>query len=255
MMRVLWRAAAIMLLLTAGLVILFSVFRFLSRAHRLLIKRGWSRLLLLICGISIRFPGGRSLPKGPLLVVMNHVSWLDIFVLNALMPCTFIAKSEIRRWPFVGWLVAGSGTVFIERGSRHAVRHVNHEIFKRMSNGEIIAFFPEGSTSEGASVLPFHASLFAMAIADSNSGRPSARVVPVAVQYFQNGLRSTIPAYVGQQTLVDSIVRILSARQLSVQLSILEPIDPGPSGMTRQGLADMAQQKIGDVIKAVYQSR
>lgn len=251
MMRVLWRLAALTLLLAAGLAILFLIFIFLPHRQRLTMKRTWSRLLLAICGIRLRGDTGPpTLPQGPVLVVMNHVSWLDIFVLNARIPSTFVAKAEIRRWPLVGWLVAGSGTVFIERGSRHAVRHVNHEIIRRMAQGEIVAFFPEGSTSEGHTMLPFHTSLFAMAIPEPESGRGAASVVPVALRYFQGDRPSTIPAYVGDQSLVDSIYKILSAQDLSVRVAILEPIDPASAPFTRHALADLARQRIGDALGA-----
>src|SRR3546814_8318273 len=87
----------------------------------------WSRVLMRLCGVAVRIKGE---PKrsGPVLWVANHVSWVDIFVLNSIRPTSFVAKSDIRRWPVLGWLVAGAGTVFIERGNRNAIRAVTEQM-------------------------------------------------------------------------------------------------------------------------------
>ena len=94
------------------------------------------------------------------MIVANHVSWLDIFVINALDPCRFVAKAEIRSWPVMGWLAAGAGTVFIARGNRRELRHIFKGIVSVLAQGQRVAFFPEGTTSRQGEVLPFHANLF-----------------------------------------------------------------------------------------------
>ncbi|NDH31227.1 MAG: 1-acyl-sn-glycerol-3-phosphate acyltransferase, partial [Betaproteobacteria bacterium] len=119
------------------------------------------------CGLAFEIqaaPDGVIEPQPGELVVMNHISFIDILALDALRPVHFIAKSEIRKWPVIGILCDRTGTIFIERGKRHAV----HDVLKTMANelrqGEVVSFFPEGTTSDGRQLLPFHANLFEAAV-------------------------------------------------------------------------------------------
>ena len=115
-----------------------------------------------------------ALPPGRL-VVANHLSWLDIFAIDALCPASFVAKSEIARWPLVGTLVARAGTLFIERGRRHAVHRLIEHIERSLQAGGRVAVFPEGTTGAGHALLPFHANLIQAAV------DAQAPVVPVLV--------------------------------------------------------------------------
>lgn len=256
MMRIVGRAVLLSLLVLVGLLILFSVYRFMPLAQRCRTRRLWSRMLLAISGVALQVERSHGqTADSPMLVVMNHVSWLDIFVLNSVMPATFIAKSEIRRWPLVGWLLVGTDTLFIERASRHAVRHVNHQILERLASGEHVAFFPESTTSDGSMVLPFHSSLFAMAItrtksADGSVGAAVAPpcVLPVVLRYFQHDAPSLIPAYIGDQTFLESVLQIISARGLRVRLRMLEPMMPPGPEISRQMLAQMAHQRVSSAL-------
>lgn len=251
MIRVLWRASALLLMLLAGLAILFSFYRWLPLARQQAIKRAWSQSLLAACGLTLEVkPSADGLAPQAALIAMNHISWLDIFALNAVMPATFVAKSEIRRWPLVGWLVAGTGTVFIERGSRHAVRNANHRIAARLAAGEPVAFFPEGTTSDGSDVLPFHTSLFAAAIRDHAPDKPQFPLLPVAISYHCDGHKTDAAAYVGDQSLMNSIFCVLSARRLSVRLQILKAMEHLPFEMTRHALASRSHE----LIRAAIQS-
>lgn len=118
MIRLILRAGLLLLMLVIGLMTLFSLYRLLPLGQRCWLRKIWSRLLLSACGVALDIqPNAYRISKTPMLVVMNHVSWLDIFVLNSVMPATFIAKSEIRQWPLVGWLLQGADTLFIERSS------------------------------------------------------------------------------------------------------------------------------------------
>ena len=261
MIRLLLRAVMLALLLFIGLAILFSFYRFLPLYRRCTMRRIWSRALLAASGVSLevtRSAGARRQGHdiAPMLIVMNHVSWLDIFVLNSVMPATFIAKSEIRQWPLVGWLLMGTDTLFIERASRHAVRHVNHRIVERLTRGEHVAFFPESTTSDGVSVLPFHASLFAMAVvrtrtADGPEAFTPPQVQPTAVRYFQWGRPTLIPAYIGEQTFMDSVMKILSSRGVSVRLHVLDPMLAADPEVTRQMLAKMAHARVHAAVQAM----
>ena len=256
MIRLVWRAVLLSALLLIGLAILFSFYRFMPLAQRCAMRRIWSRMLLAISGVALQVERSHGQPvDSPMLLVMNHVSWLDIFVLNSVMPATFIAKSEIRQWPLVGWLLVGTDTLFIARASRHAVRHVNHQILDRLTRGEHVAFFPESTTSDGSMVLPFHSSLFAMAVTRTKSADGSVAavasppcVLPVVLRYFQYATPSLIPAYIGDQTFIQSVLQILSTRGLRVRLRVLEPMMPPGPEISRQMLAQMAHQRVSSAL-------
>lgn len=200
-----------------GLFCVGILFPFIRPGARANLNRAWSRRLMAFCGIRIRV-SGQPLLSGPALWVANHVSWIDIFVLNSVRATAFIAKSEIRKWPLLGWLVAGAGTLFIERGQRHAVQAMAVAVQARFQAGEAVSLFPEGTTSEGDTVLPFHASLFEPARA---AGVP---VQPVVLRFLHQGRRSALAAFVGEETLVANLWRVLGATGLAVEVEFIDPI-------------------------------
>jgi 1-acyl-sn-glycerol-3-phosphate acyltransferase len=234
--RLAWRLARILLHLIEGLAKCALVFPWASPATRQRLTLGWSRRLLGICGVRLtRVDGAPALAHA--LVVANHVSWLDIFVINALYPSRFVAKAEIRRWPVVGWLVAMAGTVFIARGNRRDLRHVFKGLVASLQTGERVAFFPEGETAPPGVVLPFHANLFEAAI------DAKVPVQPFALKYVDAGgaLHHAVD-FTGDTTFVDSVMRILRADGLEAQLACLEPIEA--AGAHRRDLAQAARAEI-----------
>jgi 1-acyl-sn-glycerol-3-phosphate acyltransferase len=115
--------------------------------------RNWSHRLLAICGVRLVVKG--ALSDSPALIVCNHVSWLDIFAVNTCRPCRFVAKSDIRDWPLIGWLCDRAGTIFIARGRQRDVRRIFQGLVTSIHAGERVAFFPEGTVSLQGTVLPF----------------------------------------------------------------------------------------------------
>lgn len=190
--------------------------------------RAFARGLLVICGVRLRAEHPHQIPA-PALLVGNHVSWLDIFAVHALAPVTFIAKSEIRSWPVIGQLVMASGTLFIERGNRAAMPGVIAEARARFDRQERVMFFPEGTTSDGMTLLKFHSSLFVLA-----ERQPDLPVVPITIRYS-----SDRTAYIGEMTLVGSMVRILSNPQVEVSLQVHKPLSV--EDRRRQILAEAAR--------------
>jgi len=183
-------------------------------------------------GIDIRMTGTLVHPN--VIVVANHVSWLDIFALHAAGPVRFIAKAEIERWPVLGRLVGGVGTLFIERARRHDTHRVNQEVAKALDAGDIVAVFPEATTSDGTSVLPFKGSLL-QPIVDA-----AGAVQPVAIRYRTlTGLRSTVPAYVDDVTFVGSFWRVSGAAELVVDIVAAKPLPA--QGKHRRELAQQAR--------------
>lgn len=240
--RLAWRLARILLHLVEGLAKCALLFPWASAATRNRLTLNWSRRLLGICGVTVRqMPGAPAL--GHALVVANHVSWLDIFVINALHPSRFVAKSEIRSWPVVGWLVAMAGTVFIVRGNRRDLRHIFKSLVASLQEGERVAFFPEGATAPPGTMLPFHANLFEAAI------DASVPVQPYALKYV-DGQGRYHPAvdFTGSTTFVESVMSILGADGIEACLTCLAPIDA--QGGHRRELALAAHDEIARAMAA-----
>ncbi len=152
------------------------------------------------------------------LALANHVSWMDIFAINAVLPSRFIAKAEIGKWPLLGILVSGGGTLYIERGRRHAVAAMNKTVREHLKLGETIVVFAEGTTTDGSVLLPFHSNVIAPAL------DVDAQIWPIAIRYTERGKRSSAAAFIGEMGLFTSLARILVADQLVVEVALLPPI-------------------------------
>lgn len=232
----------ILLHLVEGLAKCALLFPWASAATRNRLTLAWSRRLLGVCGVRLRhMPGAPAL--GHALVVANHVSWLDIFVIDALHPSRFVAKADIRQWPVVGWLVGMAGTVFIARGNRRDLRHVFKGLVASLQAGERVAFFPEGETAPPGVVLPFHANLFEAAI------DAKVPVQPYAIKYVdKQGRFHPAVDFTGDTSFVASVMKILRADGLEAQLTCLEPLES--RGAHRRELALAAHDKIERVMRA-----
>ncbi|QJE00611.1 1-acyl-sn-glycerol-3-phosphate acyltransferase [Massilia forsythiae] len=235
-----WRLARLAVHLARGLATCAIVFPWAGAGLRERLVRGWSARLLKICRVRVEQAAGAA-PLAHALIVCNHVSWLDIFVINALLPCRFVAKAEIRAWPVLGWLVQQAGTVFIARGNRRDLRHIFKGLVDALGQGQRVAFFPEGTTSLQGRLLPFHANLFEAAI---DAG---AAVQPYALAYLdrEGGWHHGVD-YVGETTFVDSILRILDGPPVRARLACLVPL--APHGRHRRDLAQAAQLAIAGAL-------
>jgi 1-acyl-sn-glycerol-3-phosphate acyltransferase len=213
-----WRATRVTLHVARGLATTIAVFPFVGPPRkRTLIKR-WSARLLALLNIEARVQGALDDAGGNVLIVANHVSWLDIFVLNAQQPARFVAKSELASWPFAGRLIRGAGTIFVHRERRHDTRRVNHHAAQALSSGDIVAVFPEGTTTDGTTLLRFHASLL-QPVVESHG-----HVQPVALRYRDaHGATSAAPVY-GDETIASSFWRVCGERRLVVEVIASTPI-------------------------------
>ena len=250
-LRRLWRLPALAGLLLGGLVTVFVVFPRVGPARRETLIATWSGWLMAACGAEVReqcapgaqaltaMRGGHGAGQGRLLV-SNHVSWLDIFAIDALAPASFAAKAEIASWPLAGTLVARAGTVFVERGRRHAVHGVIQRMGEKLSEGLRAAVFPEGTTSDGRRLLPFHGNLVQSAL---NAGAP---VVPIGLRYVDpDGEPSHAAMFVGDTTFLASVWRITGHPRLIVEVHVLPAIGPAPA-LTRQQVVQQARAAIGE---------
>lgn len=225
-----------------GLAITLLFFPLLSLAGRRRLVEKWSSQLLSMMNVKKRlkgFPQDR-LP-GNVIMVANHISWLDIFVLNSTQAARFVAKKEMRKWPLVGLLVASCGTLFIERENRRDARRINDRISEVLVQGDCVAIFPEATTSDGTSVLPFHGSLLQPVV------EAQGAVQPIAIRYHNgHGQRSESPVYIGQTNLLQSIWRIVSERELHVEVVFLPLL--AAQGKHRRELAQDAHNRITQVL-------
>lgn len=221
--------------LMAGFFLVSLWFPLISAGHRRQLKICFSRRLLDIMGIELRVHG--EVVDGALQVA-NHISWIDIFVISAVHPSAFIAKAEIRRWPLIGWLSKETDTLFIQRGSRRHAQHIAHQMTTLLTAGQSVTVFPEGTTSNGRDVRPFHAALLQPAV---SAQRP---IQPLAIRYHdRNGKISLAPAYIDDLSFADSIRNTLSARGLVVELTVLPP-QPYTAESERRTVARTAEAMI-----------
>lgn len=230
------RLARILIHLIEGLASCALVFPWVGSGRRSARIQNWSRRLLAICGVIVAAPSGAPALHHAL-IVANHVSWLDIFVINAVHPCRFVAKSEIRAWPVLGWLTEQAGTVFIARGSRRELRHVFKGIVAALEMGARVAFFPEGTTAPQGTVLPFHANLFEAAV------DAKVQVQPYALRYLDaDGVLHPAVDFTGDVTFARSVMAVLASGGIRAELVRLAPIDA--TGAHRRELADQAHDAI-----------
>lgn len=205
-----------------GVLVVWSVFPRLLQAERDARVQQWAQDMLQCLGIDLQVQGQRVL-HGPLLLVANHVSWLDILVMHAAGHCRFISKSDVRHWPVLGRLASAAGTLYIERASRRDAMRVVHQMAACLQDGEVLAVFPEGTTGDGESVLPFHGNLLQAAIV------VHAPVQPVGLQFVdrRSGVRSQAVCYIGEDTLLQSLWRTLRTRHLRAVLHFGVPQTDG----------------------------
>lgn len=201
-----------------GFLTIVLLFPRLSPAQRQTRVQVWSRQMLTCLGIGLVVKGEPVL-NGPTLLMANHISWLDISALHSAGFCRFVSKADIVQWPFIGKLAVGVGSLFIERTSRRDALRVVHHMTERLRAGDVLAVFPEGTTSNGKSLLPFHANLFQAAITAQVS------VQPVLIQFIDSasGQSSFAPCYIDEDTLMVSFWRTLCTPGIDVVIRYGSP--------------------------------
>jgi 1-acyl-sn-glycerol-3-phosphate acyltransferase len=207
-----------MLHVVAGFWLIYVRFPQLQPSHREAAVQAWAQRMLVLWGIRLEVMGEPP-HSGPVLVVANHISWLDILVLHAARHCRFVSKSDVKHWPLIGALATGSGTLFIERASRRDAMRVVHHMADALRAGEVVAVFPEGTTGDGIHMLPFHGNLIQAAIS------ANAPVVPVALRFADSlsGQTSLAPCYIGEDTLLGSLWRTLCTPGITAIVSFGVP--------------------------------
>lgn len=183
-----------------------------ARAERI---RWWSLGMLRCLGMQLEVIG--HFRGGGNLIVANHISWLDIMAVHAVCPrARFVSKADVQEWPLINRLVDCAGTLYLRREQRRDALRVVHEMAQAMKNGDCVAVFPEGTTGDGRTLLPFHANMLQAAIA------VEAPVQPVALRYADiHGPISSAVEFLGDTTLAQSLWRIACGQGLSVKVQVL----------------------------------
>lgn len=235
--RVAFKLSRTVLHLLRGWWIIWRHFPALDSAQRERHVQLWAAQMLQIFGIRL-VRRGHALARGPVLLVANHISWLDILVMHASGYCRFISKADVRRWPLVGVMADRAGTLFIERESRRDAHRLVHHMVERLQAGEVLAVFPEGTTGDGLELKPFHANLIQAAIS------AQAPVQPVALRFIdgRTGELSHAPRFIGDDTLLSSVLKTLRARHLQAEVTVGEPEHHG--GRDRRTWAQQLRERV-----------
>ena len=217
----------------------------------------YHRLVLRVFGIRVTVRG-RLPERGPALVVSNHISYLDIEVLSALMQVSFIAKQDIARWPVFGMLAKLQRSIFVERVRRHRTGEQRDVIVDRLAAGDILVLFPEGTSSDGNRVVPFKTALFS--VAEARSGAPPVPVQPVSIAYVKlNGMpigRTMRPflAWYGDMQLADHLWAMTALGETEVVVEFHAPVSVEQFG-SRKRLAEHCRRVIAAGLEAANAGR
>jgi len=208
----------------------------LSEAEQQARVQAWARRMLVLLEVELVIRGTPA-ATGPMLLVANHISWLDILVIHASRYCRFVSKAEVHHWPLIGTLATGAGTLYIEREQRRDAMRVVHHVKESLMNGEVVGVFPEGTTTDGRGLLPFHANMMQAAIS------AQAPVQPVALQFVDSSTGQYSPAanYIDDDTLVGSLWCLLTAPRLSAIVHFGAP-DTAAGRDRRTWAADLRAQ-------------
>lgn len=229
----------VVLHLLRGAVTCALLFRWLNQAQKDRLIRQWSLHLLKLFDMRLELDAQAPLHTGGVVLVCNHVSWIDIFAINAWQPARFVSKAEVRDWPLIGWLCKQTGTVFLQRERRADARRTMHQITDMLQSGQIIAIFPEGTTTDGTMLLPFHANLLQAAIS------VDAPVLPVVLRWHEPNERfSTAAQFIGDTTLAQSLWRIASARGMGIDVHLLPSVTS--EGHERRALGEALRTQIAE---------
>jgi len=239
--RLLVRGFFLILLATFGSIPTFlSVNRFgatIKVDHRQLdefMLNWWTGMIFRVFGIRVEVTGAAL--DGPVLIVSNHISWLDILALHSSAAMGFVSKAEVASWPFIGFLARLSKTVFHERGSQDSANSVSNAMVRRLKSGGRVAIFPEGGIKPGDMIKVFHARMFKAAV------EADCLVQPVMIRYLRNGQRDSELTFIDDENFVMNFLRLLGRPSSVCELKYLSPI--APEGRPRKLIAEQAQRAV-----------
>jgi 1-acyl-sn-glycerol-3-phosphate acyltransferase len=223
-----------------GVVIVLLRFGTMPTARRQFYVQWWATKTLCLMGITLRVEGAPV--TGAVLLVANHISWLDIMAVHAVCPhARFVSKADVKSWPLMRHLVDAGGTLYLERERKRDALRVVHAMADALKAGDTVAIFPEGTTSDGQALLPFHANLLQAAIATETP------VQPVAIRFSDSSHAvSRAVEFVGATTLAQSLWRVASGDGLVVRVALLPPREAAHADRRV-----LAEQLRGDIAAAL----
>jgi 1-acyl-sn-glycerol-3-phosphate acyltransferase len=237
-----WRWARMLLHAISAVLILRFAFPRADAARRRRHVQRWAAKLVSIMGLEVRVSGEPpSASARGTMIASNHVSWLDIFVVQGVMPARFIAKSEIRDWPLAGWIAERAGTIFIRREKRRDTARINEHVHAALQEGDCVGLFPEGTTSEGDTLLRFHSSLFEAAVVNA------AHVHPCGLRYERpDGSLCRAMAFVGELSFMQSLGLAIRQRGVVARLAFAPAIDT--AGLDRREVTRRAETAVATLL-------
>jgi 1-acyl-sn-glycerol-3-phosphate acyltransferase len=206
--------------------------------------RWWLSRITTIMGIKVRVAGKTQLSN--VLYVANHVSWIDIPILGKAINPQFVAKTELKHVPAIGWIATHAGTLFLQRGGAGAAATMVGRLNERLQNGQSVLFFPEGTRGNGHKLRRFYPRLFSSAIA------MDIHVQPVAVHYPKKWGEKPVVAIGDEQGPAQHLWLLLGEPSIEVEVILLPLISP--TGMTRSQLASICERSIRDQLNRTESS-
>jgi len=239
-LRASWRLLRVLLHGCRGLAVVLLQFPALPPARRHERIRGWAAKLLRLLGIGLDVRG--TFRPGAKLVVANHVSWIDVMAMHAVCPeARFVSKADVQHWPLLGRLISAAGTLYIERERRRDAMRVVHQMAEALQAGDTVAVFPEGTTADGHTLLPFHANLLQAAIATATP------VQPVAIR-FSDATHPVSPAaqFVGDTTMAQSLWMLACGDAVVARLIVMPA--QATAHADRRRLAEALRTRIAEAL-------
>lgn len=217
--------------------VLWLLFPRLERDDKLRHIQRWAGKVLLILEIEVQCDGPSPATRARL-VVANHLSWLDVLVIQSLLPGVFVAKTEVRHWPLFGWMAQTCATIFVERSSRKSARTMIDDTLTAFQQGYSVIAFPEGTSSDGSDLGVFHANIFEGAI------KARTHVQPVTLRYLDagTGLPTDAALFIGDMTLLASLRKVMASSPIKTRVHLGECIPS--NGHSRRSLANQSHQII-----------
>jgi len=203
-------------------------------------RKEWLQKVVNVIGLEVTVKGESTQNKQSALWVANHISWMDIAVVGS-QGVTFLSKSEIRKWPLIGWLGEQGGTIFIQRGGKNASQVAAKAIAEKIQDDDSVLVFPEGTTSSGGKVRRFHARIFAPALDHQ------LLVQAIAIQYVDDNGQMHPKALWNDQLFFSNLIGVLGQAKIHAVLTFF-PLIEAKNFTERRQLAELVENQIRDII-------
>ena len=224
-----------------GFILALYILYISDKSKKKLIK-SWSKKLIKLFKVKLEINQNihRILSEKNYLIVSNHISWLDIFLINSVYPVPFLSKADVAKWPLIGKLTKSADTIYINRDKNKSLSIASNLIENHLKKMNSVYFFPESVATDGSKLLPFKSNFFQTAI------NANVDVLPIVIKYTEQNNLSTAPSYAGDISLMQSMMSLIRLKNIKAKLSILPKI---PSNVNRKMLAEKTHKKIYEALK------